>query len=385
VAHKGALTASAAYAPLANKLFANGTVSQDTRLNFADSLVFSRLFYNTEVWQAEQPFAIRTINKVYMQTLRSIAGSRRFKSGCGSDLKIRIALNRPCIECVLAQRRLLYAARLAREQPPALQALLQIKSPVCSGRITWVNLFVSDLKKLKSYHCRLLGNMPDPYDDPEAWAYLMKSFSYEWACIVKAFVYFESPTSPSKLHERRQTKLEQAQVHLKCDLCGVSSRAFATQKGLDTHMRVKHKERNMLDKYIDSSGVCPVCRVNFHTRVHVLRHVSEKRCRAKVKYKTCREQLLERKFPVVDATALQSAHELDRNLRAQARKRGRTQVLVEVPAKRARWANQYSAGDAKVSAEVLPICEAPRRRIRGKRPAQEVPAGTMPLQRPRCV
>ena len=136
-----------------------------------------------------------------MQTLRSIAGSRRFTSGCGSDLKIRITLNRPCIECVLSQRRLLYAARLVREQPPALQALLQIKSPVFSGRIAWVNLFASDLKKLKSHHCRLLSNMPDPYDDPGAWAYIMKSFSYEWTCIVKAF-----PTL-SNNYLRGQTKL----------------------------------------------------------------------------------------------------------------------------------------------------------------------------------
>ena len=119
---------------------------------------------------------------------------------------------------------------------------------------------------------------------------------------------------------------------------------FATQKALDTHIRAKHKQRSVLSKYIDSSGICPVCKVDFHIRVHVLRHVSDKRCRAKVKYKTCHDRLMSGEFPAIDQDVLGQAFEQDRKLRNEARKRGRPQVLVQEPAKRRRWANQSASG-----------------------------------------
>eukprot|EP00973_Karenia_brevis_P025460 3514177-Karenia_brevis.AAC.1 len=55
-------SASNAYVPLASKLFARRQVPIHLRLQFAEALVFSRLFYNIELWGSAHPTALRTIN-----------------------------------------------------------------------------------------------------------------------------------------------------------------------------------------------------------------------------------------------------------------------------------------------------------------------------------
>ena len=131
-----------------------------------------------------------------------------------------------------------------------------------------------------------MDGMPDPCDDADAWMYIMVHFQYEWTCLVKRFVIFESPSGAQAIKQRREASLREATVHLTCNLCGDVSPIFATRKGLDAHLRTKHKQRTCVSEYIDDSGVCPCCKVNFYSRVRVLRHVSETRCRDKEKYKT---------------------------------------------------------------------------------------------------
>ena len=61
-------SALAAYVPLVNAIFASASVPTSLKLRFADSLVFSRLFYNVHTWVANSTFAMKTLNKVYMFT-----------------------------------------------------------------------------------------------------------------------------------------------------------------------------------------------------------------------------------------------------------------------------------------------------------------------------
>ena len=160
-----ARSANAAYIPLAAKLFAATRVAVDVRLSFADSLVFARLFYNTHLWQAENKQALRTLNNVYMRTLRAIAGRSRFRAGCGTDYDIRWDLGRPCIECVLAQNRLLYMAKVVQQAPPSIDALLQLQQPYTSTRLPCVDLLIKVPRNLKMLHAKLLADVPDPCDD----------------------------------------------------------------------------------------------------------------------------------------------------------------------------------------------------------------------------
>ena len=62
-----------AYAPLATNTFGSKELEVETRLDFAWSLVFSRLFYNTHLWSRLQVKAMRHLNSCYMRVLQQIA------------------------------------------------------------------------------------------------------------------------------------------------------------------------------------------------------------------------------------------------------------------------------------------------------------------------
>ena len=106
-------SATSAYIPLSMKVFSSSKISLDLKMKLAESLVFSRLFYNAQLWVANSSFAIRALNRVYMQVLRRITDTRRFKAtGNVSDIRVRELLNAPSVECVLRRKRLLYIPKL---------------------------------------------------------------------------------------------------------------------------------------------------------------------------------------------------------------------------------------------------------------------------------
>eukprot|EP00973_Karenia_brevis_P022603 3110766-Karenia_brevis.AAC.1 len=73
-------SALAAFAPLAVRVFGSPKLDRHLKLQFAESLVFSRLFYSVATWANVSKFAVTQLNKVYMQTLRRIAGQCRFRA-----------------------------------------------------------------------------------------------------------------------------------------------------------------------------------------------------------------------------------------------------------------------------------------------------------------
>ena len=69
-----------------------------------------------------------------------------------------------------------------------------------------------------------------------------------------------------------------------CDACGES---FASQKSLLLHQQSVHGRRSQMRLFADADGICPVCGVHLHTRLRLLKHLSDKRrpkCRSLVAY-----------------------------------------------------------------------------------------------------
>ena len=62
-----------------------------------------------------------------------------------------------------------------------------------------------------------------------------------------------------------------------CELCDNPKPAFSTQKALDQHKRIKHKQRTAIRCFVDDSGVCPCCKNNYVSRLRVLSHVRDPR------------------------------------------------------------------------------------------------------------
>ena len=91
-----ASSASSAYAPISDRIFASTAIPQQLEMQFSQSLICSRLFYNTHLWNATNPASIRMLNKPYMIAARRIAGDSRFSKVVEfNDLEIRVKAQPP--------------------------------------------------------------------------------------------------------------------------------------------------------------------------------------------------------------------------------------------------------------------------------------------------
>ena len=141
-----ARSATAAYVPIAMKVFGSSGLDVALKLVFLCSLVMSRLPFNLHII-VPTPRFIKTINFVYMRVLRRIAGCIRFKR-CESDLEVRRRLKVPSMECLLARARLRYVRRIVIRKPRTLIALLAVR---CKGKpLPSVALFLEDLRAVRS-------------------------------------------------------------------------------------------------------------------------------------------------------------------------------------------------------------------------------------------
>jgi len=330
-------SALAAYLPLVASVFSSAAIPTSLKLKFADSLVFSRLFYNVHTWVANNSFALKTLNKVYMQVLRQICNKCRYqRHNNSSDVAIRRLLRAPSLQCILRRKRLIYAGRLMQHSPLALRALLQTQvGPRKDQPVPWVVQLLSDFACLKRFYITKLDEMPDPTMQPHAWTSLINEFPYEWKELVNGYTEYENPCTDRVLQSSH------GQHEFVCSLCATSP-AFKNAKALASHIRCKHKVTSPLNKYIDNSGICPVCATNFHSRTRVLAHVSETRVRNKSGRKTCRQILQAGDFPEISESIFADATLASRTERREAQRRGRTHTLAILPAKGQAATEQYS-------------------------------------------
>ena len=156
-ARKNARAALAAFNPLSVKFFGSPKVPLYIKLWIANSLVFSLLFFQVEVWPSFSDTAAQVLNDVYMRVLRRVASACRYKK-CMSDYDVRYHLYMPSIESKIRQMRLMYVGRLCRSHPPTLLSLLQSRPPSGTSpcvRSPWTEQVVTDMRKMKFFHSAL--------------------------------------------------------------------------------------------------------------------------------------------------------------------------------------------------------------------------------------
>ena len=96
-----------------------------------------------------------------------------------------------------------------------------------------------------------------------------------WAQMVKSVHFFESAVD-------NRAAMKSAATLSKACVCSVCNRKFASERALAARTQRVHGYRTEWSKRVDDSGVCPVCKATFHTRIRVLNHVRSSACRNKV-------------------------------------------------------------------------------------------------------
>ena len=258
------------------------------------------------------------INTSYMRLLRKISKKHNCAGGDKvSDQSVRDYLTLPSIDCLVRKRRLRYAARLCISAPSALTALLQ--SLPNGKHMPWALLLLNDLNILRNACSRIFEHTPCALESPEFWTKLMTEYPAEWKSTLREYFTVLDDVHAPVL----SSTLACLVASFQCSLC--PHVPFHNQKALDQHRRVQHGVRNTIREHVGNFSRCPNCCTDFHQRIRLLAHLSDKR-----RNEQCREFVFA--LPKIEASELERLDVVDRNLRRVASQAGHTHVLAHVPA-----------------------------------------------------
>jgi hypothetical protein len=294
-------SALAAYAPIACKVFGAASMTLLHRLAFMRSLILSRLLFGLHI-TIPSPRDIKALNGVYMRVLRRIGDQVRCSAENEmTDIQVRIQLGQPSVDCLLCRARLRYAARLARNRPRAILAILHMKNGAAS--LPWVSLLAADTERLRT--CGAVpADLPDFTTAPQRWHDLMCNAS-AWDRAVSDLFFSTSCCDTKASHT------DQGAEQYHCSECDAS---FCTDRAKQSHERAKHGKRIVVKDYLPSA-VCPSCGTDFQQRLRCIAHVSDKR------RTSCREWILINCTPITHACAA-LLDEVDKVARRTAQRQG---------------------------------------------------------------
>ena len=261
-----------AYGPLCVKLFGAKNISASLKISFADSLVFSRLFFGTEIWCDEVTNkSICVLNTMYMRVLRRICDECRYGQNASmSDVEVRRKIGCRSITCKLRIRRLLYLSRLAKHGPRPLMCILAAKDK--DGKsMPWINTVMNDMRVLQQFHWSRLSSLGDPCDNASGWWYVKKDFPSEWSELCKTMF---SHDDPFDCHDGLGSEIQNLDsASPPANTCQVCNRSFKSVRALATHTIHVHKQTSEAAKRIGNVSECPICRVDFRERVRLIQHL----------------------------------------------------------------------------------------------------------------
>ena len=143
----------------------------------------------------------------------------------------------------------------------------------------------------------------------------------EWKTLTTELFFIESVTDRSA-----QSKFTEDAIRVLAYACATCDRAFASQKALECHRRVKHGDRLDLKRFIAGS-TCPACGTDYRDRLRCLQHLSDRR------RPLCATWVRANVAPL-PAFQVAKLDEVDRALRRDARRKGHTHHISILPALR---------------------------------------------------
>ena len=324
-----ASSASAAYGPLASKIFGSKSVYIAIKCWFLQSLIITRLIFNVHLWVCRPP-ELAKLNGPYMRALRRISGCVRCSSTHletgeknKTDLEVRVMVGAQSIDSLIVQARLQYACRLANNDKAApLKSLLASKPG--GKHMPWAVQLASDMQYM--YDNSTIGNLVKPAGHTDSmctWLHVMKHERAEFQACLNEMSFVGSCLDSDVQVSEDGSILSPlpGQSIFSCMQCAPPV-SFFSSKALQSHCRIKHGARSSVPQYINDSGVCPVCSTVFGSRLRVISHLSDTR-RPK-----CRERVLAGDFPVLPRSVLAKLSVRDRELKRLALREGHTHTLA---------------------------------------------------------
>ena len=288
-AHQRAKPALNSFVPLAMPIFGSKSIAAVRRTSLAWALVMSRLTFNIHVWSSFTRKARTIIYAMYMKVWRRIIGDPRFGRTRWNDREMRVALQMPSLDCFVRRCRLKYFGRLASSDVVTLHATLQArgKHGEC---MPWVTLLVHDLRVLRKSVEGKLDALPDPAVGMAPYWELAMNYPNEWSELVD--LYFTCDEDCERTAPSKRCAADPSESCFRCCICDSK---WESWRQLCVHKWAKHGVTSDLRRFVGDTGTCPVCHNNFKSRARLLKHLSERRVRAKSRKASCQQLFMESK------------------------------------------------------------------------------------------
>eukprot|EP00973_Karenia_brevis_P006048 822141-Karenia_brevis.AAC.1 len=295
---------------------------------------------------------------MYNRVWRRVYGKPRHGRSDVTDVRVRVEMCIPSLDCYVRKRRLKYLTRMCKLDLPPLMALLQAQGRLQQA-MPWSKLVITDFNVLRSFLPRILGGLPPPEVTAEPYWELLRDFPNEWREIVdQYFTPYDDAAEPIAAESNVHSHANQ---HV-CDIC--NSVAFRTQKALLQHKRMKHKCMSRICDLVPDISVCPVCGTDFIERPRLISHLSDARVRSRKRGTSCHDVFLKSMPPPLSAVEKARLRAKSAADLKKARRSGHTHVMASCPSRTDKKRSLPTC--AQADAEHQP---KRRRRLRFKQPS----------------
>jgi len=254
--------AMASYKPLSTHVINSKHIALNTRTLLANSLIFTRLYFNICTWSCITSAQMSLFQNFHMIVLRSIYGFNHKMPTKDLDIQKSVNILPPYIAFRL--KRLIYLPRLINYAPLALKASIAILQ---NNKDSWYNLITEDLLWLASQSQKMSGFVMSDFLSESFQSFL---FSSAWktavysACDDLLKQTLAEPSIPSPVT---------ATFHpVQCKVCSTWLR---NSHQLSGHLGRVHKIRHISRIYAHNSGVCRICLKGFHNRARLIHHLRQ--------------------------------------------------------------------------------------------------------------
>ena len=136
--------AQTAFRMLARPVFRNKRISCASRLQLLESLICTKLFYNTGPWPALRPGRLRKLEQTVIRRQRQIIGNGFWTDNCTTDIDLQRQWLLPTIGVRFAMCRLRFGLAVFRASHSTVWQLLRIEATTCSS--SWFELLTAALR-----------------------------------------------------------------------------------------------------------------------------------------------------------------------------------------------------------------------------------------------
>ena len=259
------------YLPIAHRVFASREISRSTKLQLAHALLDGILFYRAATRPELSEGCLARLDAVRCRVLRKICQQFRGPDGDGwTDRQVRLECDVPRLEVVLAQSRLFLAARIARNAPDSLRALLQVE---VGQDGSWVQMLSRDMENMRSLLPGQLSSIGSLEEDAQAWNRVWCEHPRAWKGLVQKFVSASLDFKKQQDFESGETGAVEEAESPRAEQCPQCLKVFLSSRARATHESRVHGKRRPALAYA-RDGKCPCCLCDFHSRVRLVHHLS---------------------------------------------------------------------------------------------------------------